>query len=125
YDCVFVTTNPELEGMQGMDIVQILAFFSFIIHSKQYPCAVAHWFVWSEEPDEYTGMWIIFPGFNAGHHPDILIIHVNTIYCTAHLIPVYGTQAIPPEIHTHHSYNFFGAVYVNRFADHHAFEIMP
>ncbi|KIK73475.1 hypothetical protein PAXRUDRAFT_70425, partial [Paxillus rubicundulus Ve08.2h10] len=98
YDCVFVTTNPELEGMQGMDIVQILAFFSFIIHSKQYPCAVAHWFVWSEEPDEYTGMWIIFPGFNAGHHPDILIIHVNTIYCTAHLIPVYGTQAIPPEI---------------------------
>ena len=29
YDCVFVITNPELEGMCGMDIARVLCFFSF------------------------------------------------------------------------------------------------
>ncbi|KIK74061.1 hypothetical protein PAXRUDRAFT_176818, partial [Paxillus rubicundulus Ve08.2h10] len=91
-DCAFVTTNPELEGMLGLDIVHILAFFSFMQHGKYYPCAVVRWFVRLEEPDPDTGMWIIHPGLNANNQPDMSIIHLDTIYCVAHLIPVYGTQ---------------------------------
>lgn len=57
--------------------------------------------------------------------PEISIIHIDTIYHTMHLIPIYGTQFIPgePQIQPHHSYDVFQAFYINKFADHHAFEI--
>ena len=44
YDCVFVITDPELEGMHGMDIARVLCFFLFKTQGKQYPCVVVHWF---------------------------------------------------------------------------------
>ncbi|KAF8551067.1 hypothetical protein OG21DRAFT_1478282 [Imleria badia] len=88
-DCVFVTTNPEVDGMQGMSVVRILAFFSFRTKDGEYyPCAVVRWFVLSDEPDEDTGMWIVRPGYTTHRQPDISVIHVDTIYHAAHLIPV-------------------------------------
>ncbi|KAG2342371.1 hypothetical protein BDR05DRAFT_976526 [Suillus weaverae] len=51
------------------------------------------------------------------------IIHVDSIYCAAHLIPIYGTHAIPQDLKYYDSYDAFRAFYVNKFADHHAFEI--
>ncbi|KAF8545890.1 hypothetical protein OG21DRAFT_1428431, partial [Imleria badia] len=51
------------------------------------------------------------------------VIHVDAIYCAAHLIPVYRTQEIPPEIGPHHSYDIFHSYYVNKYVDHHAFEL--
>ncbi|KIK82053.1 hypothetical protein PAXRUDRAFT_154645 [Paxillus rubicundulus Ve08.2h10] len=123
HDWVFVTTDPGLNGMCGMDVVHVLAFFSFTLHGQHYPCAVVHWFIHSEEPDEITGMWIVCPGFNAHNQPDISIIHLDTIYHAAHLIPIYGIQDIPPEIQPHQSYDVFRAYYINKFADHHTFEI--
>ena len=69
------------------------------------------------------GMWIVHPGYNACHQPYISVINIDTIHCAAHLIPVYGTQEIPPKIGLHHSYGVFCAYYVNKYADHHAFEI--
>lgn len=124
-DCAFVTTDPEPQArMQGMDIVRIHAFFSFKTQDGEYyPCAVVRWFNLSDEPDEDTGMWIVRPGFNTRGRPDISVIHVDAIYRAAHLIPVYGTQETPPEIGPHHSYDVFRSYYVNRYADHHAFEI--
>ncbi|KIK72325.1 hypothetical protein PAXRUDRAFT_180875 [Paxillus rubicundulus Ve08.2h10] len=110
-------------GMLGLDIMCILAFFSFMQHRKYYPCVVVCWFIHLEEPDPDTGMWIIHPGLDADNQPDMSIIHLNTIYRTAHLIPVYGTQPILPEIQPHHSYDIFQAFYINKFTDHHAFEI--
>ncbi|KIK78445.1 hypothetical protein PAXRUDRAFT_163985 [Paxillus rubicundulus Ve08.2h10] len=114
YDCTFVTTNLEFKGVCGMDVMHILIFFTFVLHGKQYPCTVVPLFVHSEEHDENMGMWTVFPGFNSHCQPDISIIH---------LIPVYGTQEISPEIHPHHSYDIFHACYVNKFADHQTFEI--
>ncbi|KAF8835886.1 hypothetical protein BDN67DRAFT_883844, partial [Paxillus ammoniavirescens] len=119
----FVTTNPELEGMLGLDIVRILAFFSFTQHGKYYPCAVVCWFIRLEQPDPNTAMSIVHPGLDADNQPDMSIIHLDTIYRVAHLIPVYGTQPVPPEIQPHHLYDIFQAFYINKFADHHAFEI--
>ncbi|KAF8553040.1 hypothetical protein OG21DRAFT_1477479 [Imleria badia] len=108
-DCVFVTTNPEVDGMQGMSVVRILAFFSFRTKDGEYY--------------PYTGMWIVRPGYTTCRQPDISVIHVDTIYRAAHLIPVYGTQEIPPEIGPHHSYDIFRSYYVNKYIDHHAFEL--
>lgn len=69
--------------------------------------------------DEDTGMWIVRPGGSDEH----AIIHVDAIYRAAHLIPVYGTEFLPPGLKYYDSYDAFRAYYVNKYADHHAFEI--
>jgi len=45
------------------------------------------------------------------------------IYHAAHLIPIYGSFFVLHTIKFYHSYDAFGAFYVNKYADHHAFEI--
>ncbi|KAG1802552.1 uncharacterized protein BJ212DRAFT_1449973 [Suillus subaureus] len=41
----------------------------------------------------------------------------------SHLIPLYGSNFLPCTITLHNSYNIFHAFYVNKYADHHAFEV--
>ncbi|KAI6131082.1 hypothetical protein EDD16DRAFT_1689588 [Pisolithus croceorrhizus] len=100
YDCMFVNTNPGLKGMHSLDIV------------------------FGDEPDADTGMWIVCPAFTTCHHPSIAVIHVDTIYHAAHLIPLYATQLVPQSIEPHHSYNIFTTFYVNKFIDHHTFSLL-
>ncbi|KAG1865640.1 hypothetical protein C8R48DRAFT_772635 [Suillus tomentosus] len=105
-DCVFVSTKPELEGMQGFDI------------------ALIRWFdTVGDSPDEDTGMWIVRPAYRANHSPHMSIIHIDSIYRAAHLIPVYGAQFVSHDLKYYQSYDSFRAYYVNKYADHHAFEI--
>ncbi|KAG1824263.1 hypothetical protein EV424DRAFT_1346032 [Suillus variegatus] len=54
-----------------------------------------------DSPDKNTGMWVVQPAHNANNTPHIAIIHIDSIYHTAHLIPVCGTQPVPPQ-HQHH-----------------------
>ncbi|KAI6001402.1 hypothetical protein EDD15DRAFT_2385918 [Pisolithus albus] len=116
YDCAFVNTNPGLEGMRSLDVVRILAFFSFSSQSTRYPCAVVQWFDRvGDEPDADTGMWIVRPAFTTHRRPSIAVIHVDTIYRAAHLIPF---------IKPHHSYDVFTTFYINKFIDHHAFSLL-
>ncbi|KAL4063822.1 hypothetical protein J3A83DRAFT_4361909 [Scleroderma citrinum] len=101
-----------LKGMHGLDIMHC------------YLCAVVQWFDHiGDEPDVDTGMWIIcLTSTNCCAATSV--IHVDTIYCAAHLIPVYSTQFIPRDIKPHHSYDIFTAFYVNKFMDHHAFSLL-
>ncbi|KAF8431063.1 hypothetical protein L210DRAFT_3614552 [Boletus edulis BED1] len=124
YDCVFVGTDPDADGMYGYEIARVYCFFSFIYKGITYPCAVIRWYdKVGEEPDELTGMWIVRPATLPNHKPNYAIIHIDSIYRAAHLIPVYGTRPIPLEIKPHHSYDAFNSFYVNKYADHHSFEI--
>ncbi|KAG2345489.1 hypothetical protein BDR05DRAFT_998119 [Suillus weaverae] len=124
YDCVFVNTDAAIEGMGGMDIGRVMAFFSFTFKEVSYPCAVVRWFEKADDgPDADTGMWIVKPSYDADQSLLVGIIHVDSIYRAAHLIPIYGTHAIPKDLKHYDSYNAFCAFYVNKFADHHAFEI--
>ncbi|KAI6008314.1 hypothetical protein F5J12DRAFT_905371 [Pisolithus orientalis] len=113
YDCVFVMTNPHVEGMLGLDVAHYLG--------TEYPCAIVCWFDHiGDGPDTCTGMWIVC----VHNAQDITIIHIDTIYCTAHLIPVYANHQIDPaSIKPNESYDKFLHYYVNKFADHHAFKI--
>ncbi|KAI9572241.1 hypothetical protein HD554DRAFT_2203035 [Boletus coccyginus] len=122
-DCAFVTTDPTLPGMRELDVVRIFAFFSFVHLESYYPCAVICWFVRRNEPDEDTGMWIIRPGFNLHCQHDISIIHLDTMYHTAHLIPIYCGQEVPLDLQPDQSYDKFHAYYINKYADHHTFKI--
>lgn len=120
HDCVFVNTDSSLPGMQGLEVARVCAFFSFRYRGEIYPCAVIRWFdKVGNAADEDMGMWIVRPGGSDEH----AIIHVDAIYRAAHLIPVYGTEFLPPGLKYYDSYDAFRAYYVNKYADHHAFEI--
>ncbi|KAG1745479.1 uncharacterized protein EDB91DRAFT_1236359 [Suillus paluster] len=124
YDCVFVNTDAGVEGMGGMDIACVMCFFSFTFEGVAYPCTVVRWFdKASDGPDKDTGMWIVTPSFDTDNFPSIGIIHIDSIYHAAHLIPIYGTQNISCDLKHYDSYDAFRAFYVNKFADHHTFEI--
>ncbi|KAI5980694.1 hypothetical protein EDD15DRAFT_2392728 [Pisolithus albus] len=113
YDCVFVITDPTLEGMRGMDVARVLCFFSFKTRGISYPCAIVQWFDRiGEGPDEMTGMWMVRPSFTPSCKRNLAVIHVDTIF-----------HFVPRNITPCHSYDAFRGFYVNKFADHHAFEI--
>ncbi|KAG2109517.1 hypothetical protein DEU56DRAFT_689371, partial [Suillus clintonianus] len=80
YDCVFVNTNPDLDGMRGMDVARVLSFFSFTYKAELYPCAVVRWFdTIGDSPNEDNGMWMVQPAHHANNSPHISIIHIDSI----------------------------------------------
>ncbi|KAG2154335.1 uncharacterized protein EDB93DRAFT_1326904 [Suillus bovinus] len=124
FDCVFVNTNAGLDGMRGMNVAPVLTFFSFTYKRELYSCAVVRWFDnIGDLPNEDTGMWVVQPAHNNNNTPHISVIHIDSIYRAAHLIPVYGTRVIPAQHHHHQTYDIFNRFYVNKYADHHSFEI--
>ncbi|KAF9224800.1 hypothetical protein BS17DRAFT_702025, partial [Gyrodon lividus] len=89
-----------------------------------YPCAVIQWFnKIRNSSDEDTGMWVVHPAFQPNHSPSTAIIHIDSMYRAAHLIPIYGTREIHHDIKHYHSYDAFRAFYIKKYADRHAFEI--
>ncbi|KAH9957162.1 hypothetical protein BJV74DRAFT_789958, partial [Russula compacta] len=123
HDCMFLNSNPDLEAMRGLDVVHIQVLFSFEFHGKWYPCALVHWFSRiGDDPDEDTGMWIVWPELD-DDQPIISVIHLDCIVCAAHLIGVYGSLPIPKDLSFHKSLEVFLSFYVNKFIDHHAFSI--
>lgn len=123
YDCVFVVTDPDTEGLRGLDVAWVLVFFSFKFQGEQFSCTIIWWFDRvGNAPNDDTGMWIIKPSSNASRQPKIAVIHIDSIFHAAHLIPVYGTLPIPSQgIPPNKSYDHFHLFYINKYADHHAF----
>jgi hypothetical protein len=124
YDCVFTETDPSLKGMRGLDIARVHLLFSFKYDDKTYPCALVRWYSRvGDEPDEDTGMWIVEPDFNDDGSPSEAVIHLDCILRAALLIGVYGDRFVVRTLTLHDSLDSFDSFYVNKFADHHAFEI--
>ena len=51
------------------------------------------------------------------------IIHLNTIVHAIHLIGIYGEFFLPQGITFSNSLDMFDTFYVNKYIDHHTFEI--
>ncbi|KAG0701117.1 hypothetical protein DFH29DRAFT_1052229 [Suillus ampliporus] len=93
-----------------LEIARVRVFFSFNYAGTAYPCAVVRWFdVTGDSPDPEMGMWMYH---TCGHH----------LSCCSP-IPIYGHHFVPLIITLHVSYDAFWAYYVNKYVDHHAFEI--
>ncbi|KAG2757557.1 hypothetical protein P692DRAFT_201835899 [Suillus brevipes Sb2] len=124
HDCIFINMGVDFDSpMNGLAVARVLCFFSFNYRTSYYPCAIVHWYSYvHEERDPDTGMYVVTPATTGDDVPDVSIIHINCIFRAAHLIPVYGPDFIP-KISPHDSYDMFNSYYVNRYADHHAFEI--
>lgn len=124
YDCVFVVTDDMAEGMRSLDVARVRLFFSFTYAGIYYPCALVHWFSRvGDNPDEDTGLWVVEPDRTADGSPIAAVIHLDTVLRAAHLIGVYGGDILPKELSFTDSLDAFHSFYVNKYIDHHAFQI--
>ena len=124
YDCAFINTDPTAEGMRGLDVARVRLFFSFKYNDTFYPCALVHWFSRvGESADEDVGMWIVEPDFDVDGRPKAAVLHLDTFVRAAHLIGINGKNFLPKGLSFSDSLNIFRAYYVNKFIDHHSFEI--
>lgn len=132
YDCVFVATGSA-EGFKGLHVARIKIFFSFKVDGKAVSCALVHWFESvGTRPDTDTGMWIVepeylpvLPGADVGENrkPKLAIISLDTVLRATHLIPVFGDGFIPVDTEFSASLDRFDRFFVNKYADHHSYEI--
>ncbi|KAG1848763.1 hypothetical protein DFJ58DRAFT_717042 [Suillus subalutaceus] len=110
-DTVFINTASE-DSINGMEVGHVLCFFSFYHSGEIFPCALIHWFkLIGDKPDLDIGMWMLS------------VIHLNTIICSSHLLPIFGDDFIEDDITFHNSLDLFKGFYVNKFVDHNSFEI--
>jgi hypothetical protein len=124
HDCIFVETDPDAPGMAGLDIARVRLFFSCTFNGVKYPCALVQWFSRvGQSADPGTGMWVVEPDITDNGEPITSVIHLDTIIRAAHLLPVFKEEFVSRDIFFSDTLDKFQLFYVNKFIDHHAFEI--
>ncbi|KAG1720920.1 uncharacterized protein EDB91DRAFT_1240360 [Suillus paluster] len=103
----------------------VFAFFSFNYAGTVYPCAVVHWFdVIGGSPDPETGMWVVQPSLQC---QPCAYTHYHTCRTPSTMLLTSslstGNQFVHLDITLHVSYDAFRAYHVNKYVDHHTFEI--
>ncbi|KZT29788.1 hypothetical protein NEOLEDRAFT_1055280 [Neolentinus lepideus HHB14362 ss-1] len=124
FDCVLVRRLmvKGTSAVSQFDIGRVFLFFSFQFGEEKFQCALIHWFDWvGDAPDADTGMWIVE---RCTRQKDPLaIIPVQRILRAAHLIPVYGEIPVPKGLTQSNSLDMYPIFFVNKFADHQAFDL--
>lgn len=124
HDCVFLEHDSTLPGFCGLYVAQVILLFSFTYRQVDYPCALVRWFdTIGDEPCPNTGMWMVEPEYNAEGDHLVSVIHLDTILCSAHLIPIYGSHFLDRDVHHTDSLVIFAGYYVNKYSGYHAFEV--
>jgi hypothetical protein len=125
YDCMFIDGGLNSPVMQGLRAVRVLLFFSFCSDSVVYPCALVQWFeIVGNEPDQDVGMWMVKPVYTSNNQRLTSVVHLDCALRGAHLLPVFGDRFVPRNLHYSETLDAFRAFYVNKYIDHHAFEIL-
>jgi len=109
-----------------LELLGFSYFFSFVHGDTYYPCALVQWFsVIGDEPDDETGFWMVEADVCDNEQPSLAIIHLDSIYRAAHLVPAYRSSDFVNRLLTmHDTLDYFKNFYVNKSVDHHAFEIV-
>jgi len=124
HDTVFVERDPTIPGIRGLDVVQLLALFSFTLLGEYHHCALVRWFTHvADEPDDIMGMWVVRPDVKVDGSPAVGVIHLDVVLRAAHLMPVFGDKFLPVDLSPESSLDIFESFYVNKYIDYHAFEI--
>jgi hypothetical protein len=126
YDCVYINARPELPGMRGLEVARVFLFFSFVHEGTHYPCALVQWFsIVGDEPEDETGLWMVEPEFYEDGQPYLAVIHLESIFRAAHLLPSYKNTSVfvRRSLTMHDTLDKFKLFYANKFVNHHAFEI--
>ena len=124
-DCVLIVEDHERRGMRGMIVGQVKLLFSFTYDGVTYPCALINRFTRvGRAPDSVTGMWKVRPELDRYGNRVQSVEHLDVIFRSAHLIPVFGDGPLPTEFHYRDSLEAFTTYYINKYADHHMFEVV-
>ena len=124
YDCVFINIDKHKPGMFRLSIAHARLFFSIKVNCIKHSCALVHWYYGLRDSvDENTGMWVVEPDILDDGRHQTAVIHLDMIVCLGHLFPIYGEQA-PKGVMYMDSLDIFSTFYVNKFTDHHVFEIV-
>ena len=125
WDCVFVDMGfSENAGMRGLLVACIYLFFRFLYSNINYPCALVQWYSTSGEPDTSTSLCIVQLESTRQGRRHMSVIHIDTIIRGAHLLPRFlSDMPVYQEVNYSNVLDLFTSFYVNKFIDHHAFEI--
>jgi len=125
-DCIFVDVgNSEDLGMSSLLVARVHLFFRFLYNSTNHPCALVRWYSTSDEPDAATGFWVVQPEFTRRGTRHMGVIHLDSIIRGAHLLQKFPSDApVYREINYTNILNLYTSFYVNKYIDHHAFEIV-
>ncbi len=126
-DTVLVVTDANKPGLQGIDIARVHLLFSFKYRCKTFPCAVVQWFSKVDDAaDPVTGFWRVAPDYDESQKPLFQVIHIDSIYRAAHLVPDFGDSFIPNKLMRtpRRSLDAFREFFVNPFVDHHAYDAL-
>jgi len=110
--------------MSGLLVARVHLFFRFSHNNTDYPCALVHWYSTSDGPDPTTGLWVVKPESIHRGARHMSVIHLDSIIRAAHLLPRFPSDApVYREINYMNVLDLYKSFYVNKFIDHHAFEI--
>ena len=124
YDTILVETDPDYDSMQGTDVAQVKLFLSLHYNGTEYCCALVDWFSRiGDNPDEDTSLQVVEQDCDANGHQILQVIDIDTIIWCAHLIGVYRPDPVNTELKFRDSLYAFHTYYVNKYADHHSFEV--
>lgn len=124
HDTVLMEKDPDVRGIQGLHVARVFLFFAFKFDGVYYPCALVHWFhPVQDDVDEDTGMFMVEPEFLPRQKRSMSVVHLETIVRSAHLLPIFD-KPLPDGLLFSDTLDLFNAFYVNKYSDHHAFEII-
>ncbi|KIK78373.1 hypothetical protein PAXRUDRAFT_164188 [Paxillus rubicundulus Ve08.2h10] len=126
YDTVLIDTEDSADSINGMDVAQVLCFFPFPFLGNMFPCALVHWYKCiGSQPDNITGVWMVHPSFEDDGSRKLSVIRLDSVFDAVHLLPMFNnSNPIHPALNFKNSLDAFKGYYVNKFADHHSFEIL-
>ena len=126
-DCIFVDGGSGAPGMRGLLVARVYLFFKFAFADVEYPCALVHWYTTVDtEPDSSTGLWVVQPEYTGGRHSyrNMGVIHLDSAIRGAHLLPRFPANTrVYREVNYTQTLDVYQSFYVNKYIDHHAFEI--
>jgi len=128
-DTVLVNTgqggNTQLP-MSSYVVAWVLLFFSFTYAGDDYCMALVWWYTLSDDSrqrGEATGMWPVKREYQ-NEQPHLAVVHVDAILHAVHLLPFFGQELAKLDVTPDNSLDRHGMFYVNRYVDHHSFEIL-
>ncbi|KAE9389658.1 hypothetical protein BT96DRAFT_959979 [Gymnopus androsaceus JB14] len=112
-------------GFKGLLVGRVFMFFHFTHQSQSYECALIQWYsTVGVAPCDQTGLWMVEPNFNREGQPNLKVVHIDCLYCGAHLIGVTGDSCLPTKnFSSTDSLDAYSSFYVNKYVDYHAHEI--
>ena len=108
--------------MSDLLVARVFLFFSFLFDGKSHQCTLVHWFsVFGDHPDPNNQMWVVTPDYSGGA-PNLSVIHVNSTFCAAQLLPIFSADPVPRASNYTQMLDLFQGFYGNKYVDYQTYK---